>query len=70
MEKNRFTHGYDVPDILPCPFCGKDGKIYGENMVGCVDAQCGANIDYGHWCGVEDGVPAIRHVINAWNTRV
>jgi endogenous inhibitor of DNA gyrase (YacG/DUF329 family) len=56
--------------LLPCPFCGKQGKVYGENMVGCSDAvECGANIDFGHWCGTEKGVPAVLHVIKQWNKR-
>ncbi len=54
----------------PCPFCGKPGKIYGENYVGCEDFQCGANVDWGHFCGTERGIPAVHHVINQWNKRV
>ena len=57
--------------LSPCPFCGKPGKIYGENMVGCEDWRCGANIDFGHWCGFNDkGIPAVHHVIEQWNKRV
>lgn len=56
---------------LPCPFCGSKGKIYGENMVGCSETvNCGGNVDFGHWCGVENGIPAIHHVIEQWNKRV
>lgn len=57
--------------LLPCPFCGGEAKIYGENMVGCADTlNCGANVDFGHWCGTDAaGVPAVKHVIDQWNTR-
>ncbi len=53
-----------------CPFCGKLGKIYGENSVGCSDWNCGAEINFGHWCGEEKGIPAIHHVIAQWNKRI
>lgn len=57
---------------LPCPFCGKPGKIYGQNMVGCSDSvNCGATIDFGHWCGTDDdGTPAEHFVLEQWNKRV
>lgn len=56
---------------MPCPHCGKPGKVYGENMVGCDDTQaCGATMDFGHWCGIENGIPAVHWVIKQWNTRV
>lgn len=56
---------------LDCPFCGKPGKIFGENMVGCsAENVCDANIDFGHWCGEENGIPAVHHVIEQWNKRV
>lgn len=53
----------------PCPFCGEPGKVYGENYVGCSDHNCGGNVDFGHWCGVENGIPAIHWVIEQWNKR-
>jgi len=52
-----------------CPHCGKPGKIYGESEVGCSDWQCGANIDFGHWSGIENGIPAVHWVIKQWNKR-
>ncbi len=55
---------------LPCPFCGKPGKIYGEPNVGCEDWECGANIEWGHFCGEENGIPAVHWVIMQWNKRV
>ena len=67
--------------LKPCPFCGGQAKIYGENMVGCVKLECDAEmtssgeycsgaINYGHWCGEENGVPAVHWVIKAWNRRL
>ena len=57
--------------IKPCPFCGKPAKTSGENRVYCIDIiNCCAQIDFGHWCGVENGIPAIQHVINQWNKRL
>ena len=55
---------------LSCPFCGKLGKIYGENYVGCEDWECGAAVDWGHFCGEENGIPAVHWVIEQWNKRV
>jgi hypothetical protein len=57
-------------ELLSCPFCGKPGKIFGSNMVGCSDTiNCGGSIDFGHWCGVQDGIPAVHWVIKQWNKR-
>ncbi len=55
--------------IKNCPFCGSPGQIYGSNNVGCSDTECGAIIDWGHWCGTEDGVPAVHYVVQHWNKR-
>lgn len=53
-----------------CPFCGKPGKIYGESIVGCSDlTNCNGQVDFGHWCGVENGIPAVHWVIKQWNKR-
>lgn len=50
-------------DLLPCPFCGKAAKVYGVNLVGCVDTVgCGAQVDWGHFYGPDA-------VIAAWNKR-
>lgn len=50
-------------DLLPCPFCGKAAKVYGVNLVGCVDTVgCGAQVDWGHFYGPDP-------VIAAWNKR-
>lgn len=50
-------------DLLPCPFCGKAAKVYGVNLVGCVDTvSCGAQVDWGHFYGPDP-------VIAAWNKR-
>jgi len=66
---------------LPCPFCGKPAKIYGESMVGCSginecdagmvhpDEFCTGHVDFGHWFGTENGIPAVHWVIAAWNKR-
>jgi hypothetical protein len=57
--------------IKPCPFCGKPGQIYGCNNVGCSEFECGANVDFGHWCGIgDDGKPAVHWVIENWNKRI
>jgi len=57
--------------VLPCPFCGKEGKVYAQNCVGCSDDhECGANVHWGHWCGIENGIPAVHWVIKQWNKRV
>ena len=51
-------------ELKPCPFCGKNAKIFAFNIVGCVDQRsCGALVDWGHHADVE-GPGA------AWNTRV
>ncbi len=55
---------------LPCPFCGKPAKIYAEHNVGCEDWTCGAQVDWGHFDGEEDGIPAVHHVIGQWNKRI
>ena len=40
-------------------------------MVGCSDDNCGANIDFGHWLGVDgNGIPAVHWVIEQWNKRI
>lgn len=58
-------------ELKLCPFCGKQAKIFGSNMVGCSDDNCGANIDFGHWVGVDDnGIPAVHWVIEQWNKRI
>jgi len=53
----------------PCPHCGKPGKIYCESIVGCSDFNCGSQIDFGHWYGIENGIPAVHWVIKQWNRR-
>ncbi len=56
---------------LPCPFCGAPGMIFGENMIGCSEiVQCGGQVDFGHHCGVENGIPAVHWVIKQWNKRI
>lgn len=56
---------------LACPFCGESAEICGENMVACSDdLNCTANVDFGHWCGDENGIPAVHWVIQQWNKRV
>lgn len=57
--------------IKPCPRCGEKGVIIGscESTVYCDDTNCGIEMDYGHWCGKEKGIPAIHHVIAGWNER-
>lgn len=69
-ETNECDHCGMKP--LPCPFCGKPGKIFGDNMVGCSDTNgCMAAVDFGHWTGEDDdGVPAVHYVIEQWNKRV
>jgi len=59
--------------IKLCPFCGSAGVILShcENAVYCDSINvCDAQIDFGNWCGTEKGIPAIHHVIEAWNQRV
>jgi len=59
-------------EIGKCPFCGKRGCIIlpYENAVFCEDDNdCGAEMNFGHWCGEEKGIPAIHHVIAQWNKR-
>lgn len=57
--------------IKPCPRCGKDGVIIKqcESTVYCDDMTCGIEMDYGHWCGEQDGKNAIHFVIEGWNSR-
>lgn len=58
-------------ELKCCPHCGEPGKVYGSNFVGCSDNQCGAGVDFGHWCGTnEDGREAVEFVIDQWNKRV
>lgn len=56
---------------LPCPFCGSPAVIHGQSAVECTETiQCGALVDWGHWCGADtDGVPAEHWVIAHWNKR-
>ena len=59
--------------IKDCPFCGSPGVIltHCENTVFCDNVNCcDAQIDFGHFFGIENGIPAIHHVITAWNRRV
>lgn len=57
-------------ELKPCPFCGKPAKIYGSNMVGCIDTvNCNGGMDFGHWDGTSNGVPAVHWVIIQWNKR-
>ena len=58
--------------VKECPFCGADGMIYAENLVGCSNTtQCGGEVDWGHWCGSDDnGIPAVHYVIEHWNSRI
>lgn len=58
--------------IKKCPFCGSAGVILkgNESSVYCDNINCcDAEIDFGHWSGTEESIPAIHHVIAAWNTR-
>jgi len=55
--------------VKPCPFCGSEAEIIADNMVGCTNNQCEANVDWGHFCGIQNGIPAYHHVLEAWNKR-
>ena len=56
--------------LLPCPFCESRAVVFGSNAVGCTEFECGAEIDFGHWCGeTDDGIPAEHFVIEQWNKR-
>lgn len=75
---SEMEHCRDMPtscphcgtNLLPCPFCGGRAVVFGTNLVGCVESECGANIDFGHWCGVNSrGIPAEHYVIEQWNKR-
>jgi endogenous inhibitor of DNA gyrase (YacG/DUF329 family) len=56
--------------VAACPHCAEPARIHGENMVACTDTvDCCAQVDFGHWCGTENGIPAIHWVIAAWNRR-
>ena len=73
----EMAHTKDLPtkcdhcgmELLPCPFCGSRAVVFGDPSVGCAEFECGATIDFGHWVGVEDGVPAYHWVIEQWNKR-
>ena len=56
-------------ELKACPFCGGEAKAHGSAVVACENINCEALIDFGHWCGTENGIPAIDWVIKAWNTR-
>lgn len=56
--------------VKNCPFCGAPGQVYGSNNVGCTDIECSGQVDFGHWMGERDGIPAVHWVIKAWNRRV
>ncbi len=49
--------------VKNCPFCGEPGQIFGSNNVGCSDFNCGAQIDWGHWTGTENNIPAVHWVV-------
>jgi hypothetical protein len=56
---------------IACPFCGKPGKVWGSNLVGCSDGSCGGEVDFGAWDGIgKNGIPAVHWVIEQWNKRV
>lgn len=38
-------------------------------MVGCTDFNCGGNVDFGHFDGVQNGIPSVHWVIQQWNKR-
>ena len=56
-------------ELKPCPFCGSAARIHGESIVACTNNDCSGQVDFGHWCGEENGVPAIYWVVQAWNKR-
>jgi len=57
--------------IKTCPHCGKSGKAFGPNLVGCSDiSQCGSEVDFGHWLGQIHGKPDVHWVVEHWNKRV
>jgi hypothetical protein len=31
--------------------------------------MCGWQVDFGHHCGTQGGIPAVHYVISRWNTR-
>ena len=69
MKKAECPHCGLKP--LPCPFCGAEALIHGQNMVICTDTnKCGGCMDFGHWCGeTDEGVPAEHFVVEQWNKR-
>lgn len=58
-------------DIAPiaCPFCGSPAIITGQNEIACDNFNCSVSMNWGHWCGEQNSVPAVHWVIEAWNNQ-
>ncbi|VAW80471.1 hypothetical protein MNBD_GAMMA12-3939 [hydrothermal vent metagenome] len=55
--------------VKPCPFCGGTDLHIIENYVGCENADCTGNVDFGDHTEILNSNAAIHFAIKAWNRR-
>lgn len=56
----------NIPDLLPCPFCGAESDFTGDTGVMCSNKECGT-IQPGY--DISTGPSAIFVAANRWNRR-
>ncbi len=77
-EQNQSSEGRSgesqLPDLLPCPFCGKDAALTNVRManhtfrVGCYNEFCGVRSTTDYY-GSRTQPSTAQEAIEAWNTR-
>ncbi|TQE96697.1 MAG: hypothetical protein FKY71_16485 [Spiribacter salinus] len=50
------------PELLPCPFCGHEAKLFNTEMPNCAFVQC-------QKCKASSDDRHIERAVSAWNTR-